>query len=217
MRIPRKPKQIETSVPQAKNTSQIKRKGFSLTEAAVVLAVIGLTLGALWVAANIAIMNLRTSDTQKDILLLVRNMQNLITYRDGSTITDGQDLGPVVINGGLAPKSWVFGSVLRSPFGGTVDIYALNDASPYPRFDLIFEEIPKEGCTRLVTNLSSTFKADFGYDDNKGGGLLAIAVRDQNNPGTDTFATTTFPVQVTDAPCANKLNILHLTFSWAMH
>src|ERR1700740_210314 len=54
-----------------------RKRGFTLTEIAIVLGIIGLILGAIWVAAAAVYNNMRTSKATTEILTAVQNVRAL--------------------------------------------------------------------------------------------------------------------------------------------
>src|SRR5271170_6840773 len=61
-----------------------EERGFTLTEIAIVLGIIGLILGAIWVAAAAVYTNMRTSKTTTELLDIVQNMRAM--YATSGTI-----------------------------------------------------------------------------------------------------------------------------------
>src|SRR5580700_11353983 len=63
--------------PSHKAGRKKEERGFTLTEIAIVLGIIGLILGALWVAAAAVYTNLRTSKTTTQLLTITQNLRAL--------------------------------------------------------------------------------------------------------------------------------------------
>src|SRR5271168_1816583 len=61
-----------------------EKRGFTLTEIAIVLGIIGLILGAIWVAAAAVYNNLRTSRATTELLTIAQNVR--ATYATSSTV-----------------------------------------------------------------------------------------------------------------------------------
>lgn len=64
---------------------QKQKRGFTLTEIAIVLGIIGLILGAIWVAASAVYNNIRVSHANTQILQLAQGIRSL--YSTSSTTT----------------------------------------------------------------------------------------------------------------------------------
>lgn len=63
-------------------------KGFTLTEAAIVLGIVGLILGAIWVAASAVYNNMRVEAANKQLMTIVQNVRSLYatsTQMDNAT------------------------------------------------------------------------------------------------------------------------------------
>src|SRR3984957_16106234 len=61
-----------------------RRRGFTLTEIAIVLGIIGLILGAIWVAAAAVYNNMRTSKTTTELLDVAQNLRGM--YATAGTV-----------------------------------------------------------------------------------------------------------------------------------
>lgn len=83
----------------------MRRKGFSLIEAAIVLGVVGLVIGGIWVAAATVYRNHRLNQTVAGIGVIYRNTRNLFdtTFSSNiflSTFTNGNTgLLPSILDG----------------------------------------------------------------------------------------------------------------------
>jgi prepilin-type N-terminal cleavage/methylation domain-containing protein len=64
---------------------QQRRRGFTLTEIAIVLGIVGLILGAIWVAAAAVYNNLRTSHANTEVLQIAQAVRSL--YATTGTIS----------------------------------------------------------------------------------------------------------------------------------
>lgn len=88
----------------------IRRHAFSLIEAAIVLAIVGLVMGGLWVAASSVMLNNKVSKLAGDVTLMMDRLsafkQQLTTSLDA-----GQSL-TFMVNGKIAPEDWIVGSNL---------------------------------------------------------------------------------------------------------
>lgn len=91
-------------------TRQNHKRGFSLIEAAIVLGVVGLVIGGIWFAAATIYENYRFSKAASDILLIVKNTQNLISVRDSSVIGVAS-ITQTLKDAGVFPQDWVRGAI----------------------------------------------------------------------------------------------------------
>ena len=133
-------------------TGKHKQRGFSLIEAAIVLAVVGLVLGGIWTAAAKFYEDYKVNNTVDGILMIVRNTQNLINFATAETIGNSQNITPTLIKARVFPKNWENGNALliTNPFGGNTLV--MNHAS---NFAVRLYEIPPSACVKLTIKISS--------------------------------------------------------------
>src|SRR5882762_1552401 len=67
-----------------------EKRGFTLTEIAIVLGIVGLILGAIWVAAAAVYSNLRTSKATTELLNIVQNVRAL--YATAGAVSPQADM-----------------------------------------------------------------------------------------------------------------------------
>ncbi len=166
-------------------------RGFSLIEAAIVLAVVGAVIGTIWWAAAAVSENWKVNKTVEDLLLTVRNIQGFISFRDAEAI-DGGNI--VVITSTLRdadvfPKDWVSGNTVTDPFGKSVAV-----RSYYSSMFMISFNAPRQICSNLLVKISS-----LGVVHSGGWGALGLKAIQVNYPD---WGTTTFPVSAQQAETA---------------
>ena len=179
-------------------------KGFSLIEAAIVLAVVGGVIGGIWVSAAAVIENYKVSKTAEGILTTARNIQDLISIRDSEAIGELY-ITNQLIAAGVFPKDWVDGTHVwadgthaNHPFGGI--FYASNYINP-SRADLVLVDIPRSACIKLLVKISS-MEAIFRF--------FLIQT------GEPRWSTTTYPISLDTAKtaCNRSTNMLAFTISY---
>jgi prepilin-type N-terminal cleavage/methylation domain-containing protein len=157
------------ALPCVKSTRQSqRRRGFTLTELAIVLGVIGTILGGIWFAAANIYRNKMVNDEVRDILVIVQNMRSLTsrTHRlcqtfdpvtNNCTAYTWADIAPNLVPAKIFPSDltinaagWPLdregGIIKLEPSGNTST--ALNNA-----FELEFMDTGKT-CSRVLTILS---------------------------------------------------------------
>ena len=183
---------------------RLQKRGFSLIEAAFVLAVVGAVIGTIWVAAAKFYEDYKVNKTVNDVALIVKNLQGLISIRDSEEMSmQGlTDLTPTLIAAGVYPNDWVNGNIIKNPFGGTS--YARNYTNPN-RFDLYLTGLSKPVCRKLLVRLSAMSAMTMGVQGISSINIGYIAVT--NGGGWDPY--TSFPVSPeTAAGTCNNINNL---------
>ncbi len=111
-------------------------QGFTLTEVAIVLGIIGLILGAIWVAAAAVYTNMRTSKTTTEMLSIVQNVRAM--YGTSGVVDPNADMngfgvqnstGLTYIQAGIFPTDTLNAvganaTTAQDPWGGYINIKA---------------------------------------------------------------------------------------------
>lgn len=190
------------------------RFGFSLIEAAIILAIVGLVIGGIWVAARAVNENFQVNNTEQALIQLLDNGRKLFviqSYSSGSGFLDAASLGILpqeflVSSGALPASATGMGPVAgRHAWGGAVLVYYVTPdiATGFQAngiFSFMFDSLPQSVCIKLVTRISSTMK----------NGIVAIG--DQGYY-SNTNLTTTFPILPDTPICNNTLNNITFIFS----
>ena len=186
-------------------------KGFSLIEAAIVLAVVGAVIGTIWVSAANMYENYKVNKTVEGIILTAKNIQNLISVKDSETIGELTSLNNLAIQSEAAPKDWVINGSLKMFNGGGVGI--MNRQSGSPRFDLSIDTQPKSICAKIVLRTSeASAKAQTNRLGQNINGLILIQVF----PNAAVKHLDSFPLEIStaDSMCAVGNNTIYFTFNY---
>jgi type II secretory pathway pseudopilin PulG len=193
---------------------QEQRRGFNLIEAAIVLGVVGIVLGAIWYAAASFYESYKVNKTVEGIFETSRNIQKLMSSSNaialGNHDSTGLDLTQELIPAGVFPENWVEGSTVKHPFGGYVYIKQYIST---PRFDLYIRNITTHICMQLanrVTSMEAQAKGtQRGYYVGTGLGRITI------NYGSGFFSA--FPVSLDAAKtlCDKPSNGNWILFTFA--
>jgi len=127
-------------------------KGFSLTEGAIVLGVIGIVLGAIWTAAGNVSQNNKVAVTVSQITSMSQGLKALYAPRGQIDSTAGSAITPLLINFGLIPSTMQM--IAGAPYhawGGSFAAYAINAKT----FRLSFYSLPTSACIKLETAVAS--------------------------------------------------------------
>ena len=166
-----------------------KLRGFTLTEAAIVLGIVGLLLGAIWVAAAAVYNNMRISTTTTQILQIAQAVRAM--HATTTSITTGGDLAPTLAQAGAIPKDMMDNAIppsITNVWGGAVRITATTAAvggTPAQQaFTITYEGVPTAACSDLLVRNTGS-----GRDS----GLLQAGAGGNNTPAAN------MPIQVTSA------------------
>lgn len=96
-----------------------KLRAFTLTEMAIVLGIIGIILGAIWVAASAVYENNRTARARAQVMQIVNAFKSIYGGKRVN-IADWTDLTALAINNGFVPQEMVNGSTAVGPWSGSV-------------------------------------------------------------------------------------------------
>jgi len=146
----------------AQQSATQRKKGFTLTEIAIVLGIMGLILGAIWTAASSVYANNRQQSASTEVLQVVQATKNLYATQ-ANFGASGTQLTAGVANGGNLPASYVNGSTILHPWNGTSGIsaghgviYVDSDiaTSAGDSLTVTLANVPTTACIALLTNLS---------------------------------------------------------------
>jgi len=181
-----------------KNMPRTKR-GFTLTEAAIVLGIVGLILGAIWVAAASVYRNMRITRTTEQILTIVQSIRSMNTTQQ--TLGGTANYTLPMIQAGIFPRDMIRGTgasaTANNQWDGLVTVTGATATVAGDAFALAYVAVPQSACIDLAVRMSGPARD---------GGLIGIAAGAVNN--------TTFPVNVVNAAtlCPNATNTITFTF-----
>jgi len=147
-----------------------EKQGFTLTEVAIVLGIVGLILGAIWVAAAAVYTNLRTSKVSTELLTAVQNVRAM--YATAGTVDPGANMsgfgvqggtGLTYVDGGIFPNDMLNGvgntaTAAQDPWDGYVNIEAATNIIANDSFQISFDRIPKSACINIITSATGVGK-----------------------------------------------------------
>lgn len=175
------------------NLKSESRGGFTLTEAAIVLGIVGLILAAIWSAAGSVYRSQRVSQTAQQLTQMVQNIRSM--YASSARIEGGMTDEQLqsLKNTGVFPKDMLTQdkSQLVDLWGGKVEVKDPEDKPEgcadvdYTCFQVTLNNVPKDSCSELLVRMGG-----LGRD----AGLNGIGV--EGNP------ITANPVQPKDADTA---------------
>ncbi|HEU0117110.1 MAG TPA: type II secretion system protein [Alphaproteobacteria bacterium] len=180
--------------------SRTAQRGFTLTEIAIVLGIIGLILGAIWVAASAVYNNLRVSKATTELLQTAQAIRAL--YATATTTGDaaGTDETQNYCKASVFPSDMVtnpcaaVAPFATDPWGGSVMATSQTVTNAGDAFGIEFSTVPQGACISLLTsNTGAGRDAGLWYAN-----ATAAAV------GAAAFgaAASTFPITATTAATA---------------
>jgi len=131
------------------------RRGLNLIELAIVMAVVGLIVGGIYIAASSVYRNVRESSTQDDMLQIVQNMRS--TYGVQGLVPSGALANTNLINAGIIPADMIQGTALTNAFGGTSSLTGIT--GPPAAFTITISNIPGSVCSDLAIKTTSSGQA----------------------------------------------------------
>ena len=142
-----------------------KKRGFTLTEIAIVLGIVGLILGAIWVAAAAVYTNLRTSKTSTQLLNIVQNVRAM--YATSGVVDATADMttlgaqttaaAKTYINAGVFPADMLNGpaataDTVQNAWNGNVAVTSATGTTASDSFSVTFSNVPQQACITILTS-----------------------------------------------------------------
>lgn len=165
-----------------------KRRGFTLTEAAIFLGLAGIVLAAIWAAASAVNTKAKVRETLANMQLVVQQMRTLYgTKGSFTTWGTGTDITADMINAEVIPTAMIDpanGAQMRSVWGTRIQLLVGSDQR---RFDIKYaDSLPTEICIMI---------AALGIGAERDKGLLKINVggADYTGKNLNDLNTTTIP------------------------
>lgn len=124
------------------------KRGFSLIEAAIVLAVVGAVIGGIWVAASAITTNRRIEEASQGILRVVTEAQNIFKGLPANFNHNGDLLYKI----GAVPSDWINGDgCLQTPdmkIGFCIWIYDTTIGLQFDHYGITYSD-----CVRLLPKI----------------------------------------------------------------
>lgn len=193
-----------------KRLQAIRKRGFNLIEAAIVLAVVGAVIGGIWTAASSMIRNHKISETIHGLQFIIENTRKLISRADCAQLGEAFILTPSLLAANAFPENWVEGSNVKNPFGGSVVVH--NSYRPDLErigFGIYLTNIDPSICEELAARISS-LGAIAGNRKNasftRNNYVSQIAIKNQTGGSETWIYFYNFPLSLGDANVKSACN-----------
>jgi len=187
-----------------------RKRGFTLTEIAIVLGIMGLVLGAIWVAAAGVYNNQRVNLATTSIMQIAQGVRALYATSATTGYTTTADMTTALITAGAVPNNLVASSsTLTGPFpNGKSAVYSTGDGAG---FVISMSAASKANCVTLLTAVGGTGRDPGLYK------ATAVATADPAAGDSDATAGTPITAAITPASatttCTNNTNKVVFGFS----
>ena len=174
-------------------------RGFTLTEIAIVLGIIGLILGAIWVAAAAVYNNMRVATANTELLQITQGLRAM--YATSSTVDPGANMpgNLTYVHSGVFPTNALnLGTPSAStsalnPWSGNIYIAASTFNIANDSFAVAFDAIPSQACITLLTSSTGQGRDPGMFGVTAGaalaGGAVPAAPAIQLTPGQPLLAS----------------------------
>lgn len=175
-----------------------RKKGFTLTEIAIVLGIIGLILGAIWVAASSVYSNQKVGKANTQMLAISQGIRSLYATSSTTGVADGTDLTGSLCTAGVFPTDSIVNCATPSvndPWSGatTVTATSVTGNNAGDGFKIQMANVPTAGCIALLSQVGGTGRDSGLFFLSAGGAAPAYTV------GTGGTAATGIPMFVSSA------------------
>jgi prepilin-type N-terminal cleavage/methylation domain-containing protein len=204
-----------------------KKRGFTLTEIAIVLGIIGLILGAIWVAAAAVYNNLRVSKATTELIRISQGIRGLyatsavadstidMTYSAAGSHAQGA--GSTYIQASIFPSDMVSGTgpyTIANAWTGDTDVVATltTGGTLGDSFAVEFDKVPQNACITFIEANTGVGRDSglFAIDTVKTG---ALAIKAGGTGGTLTFPV---PAATAQTLCTLQQNTINVGFQFKL-
>ena len=191
------------------------KKGFTLTEIAIVLGIIGLILGAVWVAASGVYSNQKVSKANTEILTILQSVRTLYSTSATTGLADATDMTADLCSaqafpGDMLKTTTCSATNVNNPWGGNTTVLSSSSSVAGTGDALVVRmtAVPTAACISLFTSIAG---------NSRDSGLWYVGVP-AYTVGTNTFAGLASPPVTVSAAAgatqcsAGATNTITLTF-----
>ncbi|MDR3425278.1 MAG: prepilin-type N-terminal cleavage/methylation domain-containing protein [Alphaproteobacteria bacterium] len=178
---------------KAESRLEHRKKGFTLTEIAIVLGIMGLILGAIWTAASSVYTNMRTTHADTAVMQIVQGTRALFASSQTTGYGAATNITTQLVSAGTIPTDLISGATVVGPFAnGSTGVIATSDGNG---FVVVMTAVPPQNCIGVLTGVGGS-SADPGLFAANAAANAAISAADATTTGTPLQQLAT-PITVT--------------------
>lgn len=170
--------------------SKQQNRGFTLTEIAIVLAIVGVVLSGIWVAAKSVLDANKANQAVQDITTMASNIRS--TFAATTQFTSGGNQTSAMITAGIVPNSLVdpaAPTTAKNAWNGQVVIYLNPSGANARQFRISYYGTPYDACIRIASQLANLGTSDAPVNLATKSGASTTAI--PNSGGTVGLSTAT--------------------------
>lgn len=123
-----------------KDRANRKRRGLTLIEAAMVLAILALVIAGVMIFYQNASNNQKLTQAQQQIIAVQQAVNQMYAGQSSKTGLDEADIIESL------PSSQISGTTIKNPYNGTISVAAVSTG-----FTIASTNVPEDACQRLAT------------------------------------------------------------------
>jgi len=178
-------------------------RGFSLIEATIVLALVGVVLGVIWGTASTISKQQKINQTAEGLIVFATSLQNVMSLTAGAQMGCCPNITPVLVASLGIPAGWSANAAntqLRTPTGSTA-----GGASFGNRMDFVIDNLNQEQCIKLISAVTCSTKTS----GSKMFSGITVYTNSYGGPVTLSSNSSTWPIIPTTSQCVSGVNTVN--------